>query len=342
MDKTHKISVIVVTHNARRYIVPCLRSVLDSRGVIVDRVVVVDNASSDDTVDLVERHFSSDPRVKVVRLRRNVGYPLACNIGVTHVGTEFVVLMNPDVVVDPYCFANLASYMSRDEKIAVAQPKILHPGGYIDSAGGLMDLLGHGFHIGKFERDHGQYDSPRDILYACFACAMVRRGVYLRLGGMDSRYFLYNEDLDFCWRCWLASYHVAYVPSAVAYHVGQHATRRVPYHAIYFGRRNRLFTIFTNYSLPLGMLSSVLLASLYAVLIPYAAARGDRVESRIMIDVLVSVVGHLRYLVRRRALTSSFRRVGDFELVRRGLITLRLVGLVLFMGKLYRRLLGIT
>ncbi len=335
------ISVVIVTYNAERYIISCLRSILGSRNVVIVRVVVVDNASSDDTLDIVERHFGSDPRVQVVRLRRNVGFPLACNIGAAHVDTEFVVFMNPDVMVSPYCFANLASYMSCDETIAVAQPKILHPGGYIDSAGGLVDLLGHGFHMGKFEKDHGQYNEPRDVLYACFACTMVRRDVYLRLGGMDSYFFLYNEDLDYCWRCWLAGYRVVYVPNAVAYHVGGHSVRKVPYHALYFSRRNRLITVLSNYALPLALLSFAILLLMYMLAIPYHILKGRKLEARIFIKILANVVKYVNVAMRKRKIVHKIRKIGDLVLIRKKFIKLKPIGVILHLLKHYEVQLGL-
>ncbi|RLF18128.1 MAG: hypothetical protein DRZ82_08785 [Thermoprotei archaeon] len=92
MSDTHKVSVIVVTHNVSKHIVSCLRSVLGPRSVVIDKVIVVDNASSDGTVDLAEKHFSSDPKTEIIELRKNVGYPLACNIGVTHVNRSLPCL----------------------------------------------------------------------------------------------------------------------------------------------------------------------------------------------------------------------------------------------------------
>lgn len=341
MNEKYTVSVIVITYNADKYIVPCLKSVLNSRGVVVDEIIVVDNASSDDTVSLIEEYFSSDTKVKVVRLRKNLGFPLACNVSVARARNELVMLMNPDVVVDPYCFARLVEVLSGNDNVAVAQPKILHLGGYIDSAGGMMDVLGHGSHIGKFERDYGLYDEPSDILYATFACAMVRRSIYLRHGGMDSRYFLYNEDLDFCWRSRLSGYQVVYVPKAVAYHIGQHVTKKAPYHSLYFGRRNRLFTIFTNYSLPLNIITSGILTSLYIALIPYSIIRGDKMESRIMIYMLMNIPKHMKYLAYKRFLVSRLRKLGDFTLIRRGLITTKLIGLRLFLTELYKRMLNL-
>jgi len=334
-----KVSIVIITHNAERYIVPCLRSVLGSRGVVIDKIVIVDNASNDTTLNLINRYFSFDSRIEVLKLHRNVGYPLACNIGVAHVNTEFVVFMNPDVIVEPYCFANLSSYMSRNEEVVVTQPKILHPGNYIDSVGGLMDILGHGFHVGKYERDRGQYDEPRDILYACFACVMVRRDVYLRLGGMDPRYFLYNEDLDFCLRCWLAGYRVVYVPEAVAYHVGQHATKRIPYHAIYFGRRNRLYTVFADYPMIYALTATALLLALYMGLC-IASGVSDRYESRLMLRIVSRFFKDLRYLVRKRL--SIPRRRSFSELLERKLIAPSLVGLRLYLARLYRKQLDLS
>lgn len=332
-DKKISVSVVVVTYNASSYIIPCLKSVLGSRGVAIEEVLVVDNNSSDNTLELVKKYFGSDPRVKIVRLRRNMGFPYACNVGVRLARGRYVVLMNPDVVVDPYCFARLAEFLSQNSDVAVVQPKLLKPGGYIDGVGGVMDFLGHGFHLGMYERDSGQYGEPRDILYASFACAMVRRDVYLRLGGMDPRFFLYNEDLDFCWRAWLAGYRVVYVPGAVAYHVGQHSTRRIPYRALYFGRRNRLYTIFTNYPLPAAVVASLMLMALYLVL-GVKAALSDPYEARLTFRILARFFRDLKYLAGRRAATP--RRASLTGMLRRGLVTFRLVGLRLHLAGLYR------
>jgi len=334
-----RVSIVIVTYNAEKYITKCLESILASRGVEIDKIIVVDNASNDNTTKLLKERFGNDSKIKVIELCKNIGFPLACNIGVAHANTDLVVLMNPDVIVDPYCFANLASFMYRDSEVAVAQPKILHPGGYIDSAGNYMDLLGHGFHLGKLEKDYGRYDSPREILYACFACAMVRRSIYFMLRGMDPRYFLYNEDLDFCWRCWLAGYRVLYVPKAVAYHIGHHASRKVPYHAIYFGRRNRLYTIFANYPLTLAVATTALLLALYIGLC-IASSISDKYESRLMLKIIARFAKDLKYLARKRLEIPRRRSFSEF--IERGLIVPRLVGLRLFLARFYRWQLGLS
>ncbi|PLJ78184.1 glycosyltransferase family 2 protein [Infirmifilum sp. SLHALR2] len=335
MSCDNTVSVVIVTHNAGKYILPCLVSVLSSRNIHLEDVIVVDNASQDSTVDTIQRVFGKDSRVKIIRLHKNMGFPYACNLGIAHAHSKYVVLMNPDAIADPYCFANLLAIISSDGQVAVAQPKIVHPGGYIDSAGGLMDLLGHGFHIGKLQRDQGQYDRSRDIFYATFACAMLRRDIYLRLGGMDPRFFLYNEDLDFCWRCWLAGYRIIYAPNAIAYHVGQHITKKLPYQAIYFGRRNRLYTVFTNYPLLVGIVASLLLLAFYIDLSFLSVIRGDKIEARLTLRIVYKFFRDLKYLTRKKL--SLVRRRHLSEILARRLITFKLVGLKLYLTGLYRR-----
>ena len=334
-----KVSVVIVTYNSEKYIKSCLKSVINSHRVNIEDIILVDNASQDNTVRIARETFGKDSRVKIIQLGKNLGFPYASNIGIANTHSKYIVLVNPDVVVDPYCFYSLLSTMSKDERIAASQPKILHPGGYIDGVGGIMDFLGHGFHIGKFEKDIGQYDKPREILYACFACAMIRRGVYLRLGGMDPRYFLYNEDLDFCWRSWLAGYRVVYVPEAVAYHIGQHATSKLPYHAIYFGRRNRLFTIFANYPLLVSIITSFILLGFY-VLLGVGSTIKDKAEARLTLKIITEFFRSLKYLSKKR--NSLLRKTNLKTFIRKGLITFRLVGLRLYLAKLYRKQLKLS
>jgi len=333
MFNDNRVSVVIVTYNSGKYILSCLESVVGSRNIHLEEVVVVDNASRDNTVEAIQKVFEKDSRVKIIRLHKNMGFPYACNLGVACVRSRYVVLMNPDTTVDPYCFASLLAATSGDNQTAAVQPKILNPRGYIDSAGGLMDILGRSLHIGTFEKDQGQYDRPRDIFYACFACAMVRRDVYMMLGGMDSRFFLYNEDLDFCWRCWLAGYRVLYAPKAIAYHVGQHATRKLPYQAIYFGRRNRLYTVFTNYPLPVGISVSLLLLTFYLVHGLLSVMR-DKVEARLTFRIAYSFFRDLKYLAEKRLSLARRRSLSEMLVYR--LITFKLVRLRLYLARLQR------
>lgn len=334
MKSYPKISVVIVTYNAANYIIPAIRSILKSRDIVIEEVIIVDNASSDSTIDYIKSHYGSDPRIKIIQLGKNVGFPLASNIGVAEANSDLVVIMNPDVIVSPSCLSNLAKIFYNERGVAIVQPKILHPGNYIDSAGGLMDILGHGFHIGKFEHDKNQYNELKEILYATFACVMVRRDIYLSLGGMDPRYFLYNEDLDISWRSWLLGFKVLYQPQAIAYHVGQHATKKIPYPALYFGRRNRLYTIFANHPLWLALPVTAILLFLYVGL-AIKSMLIDRYESRITLEIIKNFMKNIRYLAIKRSYV--IRKRSNIELVRKGLITLKLVGLKLHFRDLYRK-----
>lgn len=334
-----EISIVVVTYNAGKYIIPCLQSIFNSRNVTIDKVIVVDNSSQDDTIEIIKQYYRNEPRINIVRLKRNYGFPLACNIGVFHANTEFVAIMNPDVILEPYCLSHLLSYIRSNSDIAAVQPKILHLGGYIDSAGCLIDILGHGFHIGKYEKDQGQYDVVKEIAYPTFACVIVRRNIYLNLGGMDPIYFLYNEDLDFGLRCWLSGYRVIYVPYAIAYHVGQYATRRMPYISLYFGRRNRLFTVFTCYPLPLAIILSFILIMSY---LSIAITLRDKNEYRITLRAIISFFKNIRYLARKRMVVNRVRKQSIYKLIKQGLLILKFMGLILHVNKLYRRILRIN
>ena len=325
-----EVSVVIVTYNAERYINAVLRSVLRSRGVEIREIIVVDNASKDRTREIVKKYGEEHP-VVLIGLAKNYGFPLAVNIGVERASGEYVVILNPDVIVDPDCFAKMLHAIRSQRDVVVVQPKILHPGGFIDSAGGLMDFLGHGFHIGKYEKDQGQYNSPREIMYGSFSCVLVRKHAYLSLGGMDPRYFLYNEDLDLCWRAWLAGHRVVYEPRALAYHVGQHATRKMPYHTAYFSRRNRLFMVYTNYPLLVAIFASFLLLALYTVLGVVLFFR-DRYESRLIIRIYHSFISNAKNLAHRRILVK--RKRGILFFYKRGLMTLRLVGIVFLISRL--------
>jgi hypothetical protein len=180
------------------------------------RVVVIDNGSTDGSSEFLTARY---PKVKVIKQRRNNGFALAYNMAIESVGTEYFALLNNDVSVDPTWLKTLVSHVE-GEKVAALTPKMLffHDRRRINAAGGSCDFYGTGWNRGNNEVDMGQYDLLEETFYGNGAALLVSRKAWQDVGVFDERYFMYGEDLDWCWRARLKGYKILYVPTSKVYH----------------------------------------------------------------------------------------------------------------------------
>jgi GT2 family glycosyltransferase len=204
-------------------------------------VLVVDNASTDGTADLLARDY---PQVQVVRNATNAGFAGGVAVGLAHVTSDVVVLLNNDATVQQGWLAELLAPLA-DPSVAAVTSKLLLPDGRLNSAGGYLEPSGYGHDLG-FGLDDIGWDAQSEVAYGCGAALALRTGAVREVGGMDPRYFLYYEDVDLSWRLWLAGHRVVYQPTAVVVH--QHSASSgggASLRHTFFTERNRLATLIT-------------------------------------------------------------------------------------------------
>jgi hypothetical protein len=224
MNVLPPISLIILNWNGRRYLEDCLSSLFELDYPDFS-VLVVDNASTDDSVAFVERHY---PRVQVCCNNRNLGYAAGSNVGLRKVQTDFSVLLNPDIVVSRDWLRKLITPFLQDETIGIAGCKMHYPGGRrIQHAGGYITYpLALPGHYGLNEEDEGQFDTLRDVDYVIGAALAFRRSAVTDIGFLDEGFFLFFEDADWCIRATRAGYRVVYVPDAALVHVESPLTKK--------------------------------------------------------------------------------------------------------------------
>ena len=207
------------------------------------RVVVIDNGSTDGSLEFLA---TQHPHVEVVGNRRNLGFVLAYNSAIASVATEYFVLLNNDLSVEPDWLRELIAH-AREGKVAALTPKMLfyNDKRRINAAGGNCDVYGIGWNRGNSEIDKGQYNSPDECFYGNGAALLISKEAWRDVGPFDERYFMYGEDLDWCWRARLKGYRILYVPASRVYHrwLGSRGS------IFYFLERNTLSNILKNYSL---------------------------------------------------------------------------------------------
>jgi hypothetical protein len=219
------------------HLLDTLRELFAHAGEPVE-VVVVDNASGDGSADAVEKDF---PGVELIRLGQNVGFGRANNAGLDRCGGEFILVLNPDVLVQEGCVGGLADFMSEQPEVGAAGPRIERPDGGLDLAArrsfpsptsafyrfiGLSRLFPRSHRFNRYNLGSRSADELQEIDSGTAACLMVRRTAIVQVGFFDPEFFMYGEDLDLCFRLKAADWKVFYVPAARALHLKGSSTRQ--------------------------------------------------------------------------------------------------------------------
>ncbi len=247
-------SVIVVTYNSRGDIDACLGS-LQAHSPDVE-IIVVDNLSTDGTLDHVRRHY---PRVRAVSAGRNGGYGAGNNIGARLTTGEYLVILNPDTEVEAGWLDPLLDVLRDRPEVGLVTPTILLKGDgeKVNACGNDVHLTGLAFCAGLNRPAPPVSAPPRAVAAVSGAAFAVRREVWERLGGFDERFFMYLEDTDFSLRARRLGHDILHVPASRIRH---RYSARVGATKLYHLERNRLLMLRKNLSpRTLALLSPALL-----------------------------------------------------------------------------------
>ena len=293
---------MIVNYNSGAYLAACLSSVASSTYPRKE-LIIVDNASEDDSVTRVE---ALHPEAEIVRNSSNLGYSGGCNIGIAKAKGEFVALMNPDTIVDQRWLDALVDAAARHPRAAFFQPKILMMDDQriVNSAGNMIHIAGFGIcrGIGKLNRERFQREA--EVCYASGACTFVRTEALRKIGPMDNLFFAYGEDKDWGWRGLMMGWQSIYVPSSRILHKWSPTLGHGP-RKFYLLEYERLLSIWKNYSKRALLLLAPLLILVEASVLVYAAFKGWLAEKiRSYSDLM-----RLRRRVARRKSSIQARRV---------------------------------
>jgi len=241
------VSVVIPNFNGKKYLKTCLSSIQKATYKNIE-IIVVDNASNDGSVEFLRTNY---PQVRVFAKTVNLGFAEGCNEGMRNAKGEYIALLNNDTEVDSKWLEELVQVAESNPQIGVCASKIVmfHNRKILNSAGGEFDIYGFGHDRGLYEIDKGQYSRLEEVFFASGGAMLIRKRTLNNVGFFDSRYFMYGEDLDFCWRTRLQGYKVMYVPSAVVYHKYGGTMEAINVQRLYLNSRNNLCSILKNYSL---------------------------------------------------------------------------------------------
>jgi len=303
------VTLLILNYNGKTYLKNCLDSVLAIDYPNFD-VKLIDNGSTDGSVDFVKENY---PEVEVIEHDANYGFALGYNLVVNSMESEFVVFLNNDVSVEPDWLKKLIPY-TKDEDVAAVTSKMLFSFDKkrINAAGGCCDVYGVGWNRGNGEVDAGQYDEAEEVFYGSGGALLIKRKVWEDVGPFDERYFLYGEDLDWCWRARLKGYKILYVPEAKVYHHwrGSGASMEC------FLEKHWLATILKNYTLKTLVKLLPKYLALRALKAIWLLKNGEKDEKFAVFKALLWNLVNLKGTWKKRVIIQASRKVSDGEVQR--------------------------
>lgn len=258
------LGIVIVNWNTSGYLKKCLETVFASEGDFSYGVIVVDNASTDDSVAMVREQF---PQAKLIVNEANIGYPRANNIGLQALGyrgagdvtddaPRYALLLNPDTEVPSTALATMIAFMDSRPDVGVAGPKLLLEDGTLDKAcrrgfptpavsfyhySGLARLFPNNERFGRYNMTFADPDEALEVDSVVGAYMQVRREAIEQVGLLDEVFFMYGEDLDWAYRIKAQGWRVWYYAPVTVHHVKKAASRKNPKAQFEFWRAMLIF-----------------------------------------------------------------------------------------------------
>ena len=247
----NQIAIVILNWNGKHFLKDFLPSVIKYSGDA--RIIVADNASSDDSISLIKNDF---PTIEIIQNDQNGGFAKGYNDAFKKVDSPYYILLNSDVEVSENWLIPLLKTMENPQ-VAGCQPKVLsfadktkfeHAG----AAGGYLDHNYYPFCRGRIfnetEKDTQQYDGEAEVFWISGACMLIRSELFHKAGGFDELFFAHMEEIDLCWRIKKLGYAFKIIPSSEVYHVGGGTLDYLSPKKTYLNFRNSLYMITKNHA----------------------------------------------------------------------------------------------
>ncbi len=243
-EKKLMVSVVIPNWNGKKYLRQCLKS-LRQQDFRKFEIIVVDNGSEDDSVDMMKREF---PEVKILRMRKNEGFCRAVNKGIHAAKAPYILLLNNDTRAEATFVKEMFRGIRRHKNCFSCQAKMIQKDypDLIDDAGDFYSALGWAFADGKGEPEW-EHNNEKKIFSSCAGAAIYRKSILDKIGLFDESHFAYLEDLDLGYRAKRYGYENWFLPKARVYHVGSGTTgSQYNKFKVHHSARNNVYVIYKN------------------------------------------------------------------------------------------------
>lgn len=237
-NQKKKLSIIIINYKTASLLRQCLKSIQKNKPQFNYEIIVVDNASKDGSVEMIEDDFYSE--VKLIANDENLGFPKAVNQGIkASKDSQYILLLNPDITVLSNTLDRMIDFMEKNRSVAVLGPKLINPNGTIQNScfnqytspkivlyrrtifGNTKKAKKE---IKKFLMADWDHNQGREVAWILGSCMLVRKQAIKQVGLMDERFFMYMEDVDWCRRFWQKGWKVYYYPDVKMVHYYQRAS----------------------------------------------------------------------------------------------------------------------
>lgn len=315
------VSIVTVNYNGRDY----LKILYDSLAKISYspvELIMVDNASIDDSVDFVRKTY---PHVKILQNTENLMFARGNNEGIKIASGEIICLLNNDVKVDPHFIEPIISAFNQYPEMAACQPKVLDLNKpnifeYAGASGGFIDRYGYPFMRGRLffslEEDYGQYDNEIEIFWSTGASFFLRRSILDEIGNLDEDFVIHMEEIDLCWRIRLTGKKIFCIPNSKVWHRGGGTLSAEDPIKVYWNFRNNIFLLGKNLSV--FNLIRILLIRLFLDLgaLFFELLRGKIQNGFAILKAYIWIIFHFLKILKKRKGTQRLRKISDKEIFR--------------------------
>ena len=244
MDKTPLVSIIILNFNAGKLLLNCIESLTKLAYQNIE-LIIVDNVSTDNSQNQCKEKF---PQVKLIQNEKNSGYCGGNNVGIKNANGEFIIILNPDTIVESNLIDKLlGAYNIHGE--GLYQPKILslENKSILQSTGNMIHVFGFGFARDKGNQENNEIKETTKIGYAAGTCLFALKETFLKLKLFDEFLFLYHDDLDIGWRASQKEINSYIVPQTTIYHAESYSLKWSK-KKFFWLERNRRYCLMTHYS----------------------------------------------------------------------------------------------
>ena len=322
MNETPLVSIIIVNYNGRKYLKDCIESLMKVTYQNLE-IILVDNNSSDDSIEFVKNAY---PSIIIIKLDKNYGFAYPNNVGSKNARGNLLLFLNNDTKVTPNFITEVVKIIKKDPKIAICQSLLLKPNGEVDSSGDFIDKLGIAFSSKE------KIENVRNILSARGAAMTIRKEIFEKLGGFDEKFFASFEDVDLGWRTWILGYKVVATPKSIVYHIGGQTGKKIRKDLAFHGFKNQLAMKITNFESLFASRSIFLFFVIYGtrmlrVLFDYWLKGSTNIKAtryeekiaqkpnlRIMFKSLGWILRNMDYLYKKHSKVNSERMISTKQL----------------------------
>ncbi len=306
-----KTAVIVLSYNASKRIRLCLDSLIKQTYTGDYTVVVVDNASSDATAEIIKNEYNN--KVFLIQNKKNFGFAGGNNIGMDWAyknGYDAVILLNDDTKVRDTWLGELIATAEQNNNIGLVQSKILFADeAYrVNTIGNPLHFLGFSW-SGGYKKLSSEFQVDLDIPLASGASVLIKRSVIERVGYLDDKLFMYHEDVDYSWRARLAGFDIKLSAQSIVFHDHKFSIGGKKF---YYSERNRILVFLSHYKLFTILLLLPAFIGTEILMIVYAFVHGWGLWK---VKSYLSIIMMLPHMLKKRSLDKKYRVIKDRDII---------------------------